>query len=206
MTGTQRRLLAAAQQGDRAAIEQLLHRYERLIWRVVWSLHPPPGCEREDLAQEARIGLLAAIRAWQPERGPFPAFASHCVRNQTLLAVKAAARHKHQLLAHAISLTRTYGGDTTTGEDWRAVTFHDVLPATDPHTDPEARVLVNEQLRDVVRALPSLTERERRALVGTLDGRSYAELGPIIGGTTKAASHAADRARRKLAGALREAA
>jgi len=206
VTGTQRRLLEAAQQGDRAAIEELLRLYDRLVWHVVWSLHPPAGCEREDLAQEARIGLLAAIRAWRPQRGPFPAFATRCVRNQALLAIQAATRHKHQLLTYAISLTCKYGGDTRTGEDWAARTFRDVLPATDPWTDPEARLLINEQLRDVVHALPTLTVRERRALVGTLDGRSYAELGPIIGGSTKAASHAADRARRKLAGAVRQAA
>jgi RNA polymerase sporulation-specific sigma factor len=205
MTGTQRRLLKAAQQGDRAAIEQLLRRYERLIWRLVWSLHPPPGCEREDLAQEARIGLLAAIRAWRPERGPFPAFASHCVRNQALLAVKAAARHKHQLLTRAISLNHEYGGDaTSSGQPW-SLSLLGALPATGTGTDPETRLLVNEQLRTVVRAVPSLTERERRALAGALDGRSYAELGPIIGGSTKAASHAADRARRKLIDAVREA-
>jgi RNA polymerase sporulation-specific sigma factor len=194
VTGTQRRLLEAAQQGDRTAIEELLRLYDRLIWHVVWSLHPPAACEREDLAQEARIGLLAAIRAWRPERGPFPAFATRCVRNQTLLAIQAATRHKHQLLTRALSLHCKYGGDTTTSDDWTARTFCDVLPATDPWTDPEARVLVSEQLRDVVHALPSLTVRERRALVGTLDGRSYAELGPIIGGSTKAASHAAGRA------------
>ena len=44
---------------------------------------------------------------------------------------------------------------------------------------------MSEQLRDVVGALPSLITRERRALVGTLDGSSYAELGPIIGGSPK---------------------
>jgi RNA polymerase sporulation-specific sigma factor len=206
MTGTQRRLLKAAQQGDRAAIEQLLRRYERLIWRVVWSLHPPPGCEREDLAQEARIGLLAAIRAWRPERGPFPAFADRCVRNQTLLAVKAAARHKHQFLTRAISLNHEYGGDATPcGEPW-GLSLLDALPATGTGTDPETRLLVSEQLRTVVRALPSLTERERRSLAGALDGCSYAELGPIIGGSTKAASHAADRARRKIGRCLGPAA
>jgi RNA polymerase sigma factor (sigma-70 family) len=206
MTGTQRRLLEAAQQGDRTAIEQLLRRYERLIWRVVWSLHLPPGCEREDLAQEARIGLLAAIRVWQPQRGPFPAFAARCVRNQALLAVKATARHKHQFLTRAISLNYEYGGDaTSSGEPW-AVALLDALPAADTRTDPETRLFVNEQLRTVVRALPSLTTRERRALAGTLDGRSYEELGPTIGGSTKAASHAADRARRKLAAAVRQAA
>jgi RNA polymerase sporulation-specific sigma factor len=206
MTGTQRRLLEAAQQGDRVAIEQLLRHYERLIWRVVWSLHPPPGCEREDLAQEARIGLLAAIRAWRPERGPFPAFASHCVRNQALLAVKVAARHKHQFLTRAISLNREYGGDATSSAEPCALTLLDALPATDTRTDPEARLLLNEQLRSMVRAMPSLTHRESRALAGMLDGRSYAELGQAIGGSTKAASHAVDRARRKLGADLRQAA
>lgn len=206
MTGTQHRLLKAAQQGDRVATEQLLHSYERLIWRVVWSLRPPPGCEREDLAQEARIGLLAAIRAWQPQRGPFPAFAARCVRNQALLAVNAAARHKHQFLTRAISLNYEYGGDaTSSGEPW-ALALLDAVPTISARTDPEARLRMNEQLRNVVRALPSLTARERRALAGTLDGRSYAEVGPTIGGSTKAASHAVDRARRKLAAALRQAA
>jgi len=205
MTATQRRLLEAAQQGDRVAIEQLLRCYERLIWRVVWSLHLPPGCEREDLAQEARIGLLAAIRAWRPERGPFPAFASHCVRIQALLAVKAAARHKHQFLTRAVSLNHEYGGDVTSSGEPRALALLDALPATGTGTDPEMRLLVSEQLRAFVAAVPSLTERERRALAGRLDGRSYAELGRIIGGSRKAVSHAADRARRKLAATLRQA-
>lgn len=80
---------------------------------VVWDLHPPPGGECEDLAQEARIGLLAAIRARQPQRGPFPAFAARCVRNQALPAVKAAAQRKHQFLTRAISLNYEYGGDAT---------------------------------------------------------------------------------------------
>jgi len=206
MTGTERRLLNAAQQGDRAAIEQLLRRYDPLIWRVVWSLRPPPGCEREDLAQEARIGLVAAIRAWRPERGPFPPFAARCVRNQALLAVQAAARHKHQLLARAVSLNYQHGGDTTTADDRSSLSLLDAFPATDTRTDPERRLLVSEQLRTVVGAAPSLTERERRALAGALDGSSYAELGTVIGASRKAASHAADRARRKLAGALHQAA
>jgi len=38
-----------------------------------------------------RLGLLAAIRAWRPERGPFPAFADRCVTNQALLALALTA-------------------------------------------------------------------------------------------------------------------
>src|SRR5947209_13273556 len=92
-------LLTAAQQGDPAAERELLRRYEPLVQRVVWKLRLPPGCEREDLAQETRVGLSAAIREWQPKRGPFPAFADRCASNQALLALESDCRQKHQLLS-----------------------------------------------------------------------------------------------------------
>src|SRR5205814_10710661 len=123
------------------------------VQRVVWRLRPPPGCEREDLAQEARIGLLAAIRAWRPERGPFPALADRCVRNQALLAVQAAARHKQQLLARAVSLDSGHLAETTAAEGRPALAPVDVLSSRDAGTDPEARLLVSEQLQSILRAL-----------------------------------------------------
>ena len=91
----------AAQHGDAGAQEELVRRFEPLVQRVVWKLRLPPGCERDDLAQEARVGLLSAIRAWRPDRGPFPAFADRCVSNQALLALKATAARKHQILSLA---------------------------------------------------------------------------------------------------------
>ena len=201
-----RRLLEAAQQGDRAAQEELLRRYEPLVRRVVWRLRPPPGCERDDLAQEARIGLIAAIRAWQSGRGPFPAFADRCVRNQALLAIQAAARHKHQLLSRAVSLDGAQGDDATGTGDSARLPMLDALPVHDPRSDPEARLLVNEQLRSVLRALPTLTQSERRALAGALAGESYEQLASTVGGTPKAISQAVGRARSKLAGAMPRAA
>jgi RNA polymerase sporulation-specific sigma factor len=203
--GLHRRLLKAAQQGDLGAEEHLVRRYEPLVRRVVWNLRPPLGCEREDLAQEARIGLLAAIRAWRPERGPFPAFAERCVSNQALLAVKAAARHKHQLLARALSLESEHGGHASTAGEHPALRLFDTLALRDARSDPEARLLVGEQLTSVVAALPTLTPSERNALARTLAGESYERLAPDFG-TAKAASQAAYRARRKLATALRSAA
>src|SRR5579884_332654 len=101
---TPRWLIDAAQRGDPVAERELLRRYEPLVQRVVWTLRLPQGCEREDLAQEARVGLVAAIRAWQPERGPFPAFADRCISNQALLALDTGCRHKHQVLSRAASL------------------------------------------------------------------------------------------------------
>src|SRR5436190_11890179 len=93
-----RRLVRAAQRGDGRAEDELVRRYEPLVQHAVWRLKLPPWCEREDLAQEARLGLVTAMRQWRPERGAFPAFAQQCVRNKALLAVNSASRHKHRAL------------------------------------------------------------------------------------------------------------
>src|SRR5665213_1304869 len=140
-TANARRLLVAAQRGDLGAQEELVRRYEPLVQRVVWKLRVPRGCDREDLAQEARIGLLAAIRAWRPERGPFPAFADRCVTNQALLALKAASAHKHQVLSLAVSLDRQWECSAYPEDHGFATTLLDTLAVpADPRADPEARV------------------------------------------------------------------
>ena len=53
---TPRWLIEAARQGDPHAERELLRRYEPLVQRVVWRLTLAPGCEREYLAHEARVG------------------------------------------------------------------------------------------------------------------------------------------------------
>jgi RNA polymerase sigma factor (sigma-70 family) len=206
-TGTARRLLEAAQGGDVGAQEELVRRYEPLVQRVVWKLRLPRGCDREDLAQEARIGLLAAIRAWRPERGPFPAFADRCVTNQALLALKATSAYKHQVLSLALSLDAPLDGSANPADAPHAPTLFDTLAAPrDARADPDARLLVLEQLTGVLRALPTLTPSERAGLALALNEQSYKQLPPTFAGTPKAASQAAYRARRKLAAALAQAA
>lgn len=203
---TPRWLIDAARAGDPSAERELVRRYEPLVQRAVWSLRLPPGCEREDLAQEARIGLVAAIRAWEPKRGPFPAFADRFVTNQVLLALETHCRHKHQLLSRAIPLHSGHRRAPHPDDMGRMLTLLETLPARDAGTDPESRLLVREQLASVLRTLPTLTPSEHTALAGTLSGRSYQEMAPAPFGTWKAAEHAAYRARRKLAAALPQAA
>ena len=76
----------------------------------------------------------------------------------------------------------------------------------DARTDPELRLLVNEQLTSVLRALPDLTESERAGLAMALNGESPTHLAATLPGSPHAASQAAHRARRKLATALAHAA
>ena len=199
----QRRLIEAAQRGDHRAEHELVRLYEPLTRRAAWRLRLPPWCERDDLVQEARLGLVAAIRAWRPERGPFPAFADRCVSNQALLALKAACRHNDRPLNHAVSLDSAAERFAThDDEPWPLTLLGTLSPAADARTDPEACVLAREQLASVLRAMSTLTARERTALTGAINGRSYERLAPSVGGTPKAASALAYRARRKLAAAL----
>ena len=205
-TSTRERLLHAAQNGDVEALEQLAAGYEPLVRRVVWKLKLPPGCEREDLAQEARVGLVFAIRAWRPERGPFSAFADRCVSNQALLALRAAAARKHQLLSRAIPLDKPHDQGRPEVDATPSPLLDTIAARRDATTDPELRVLVNEQLATVVRALPALTPSERAGLAMAVNGQSPTRLAATLPGSPHAASQAAHRARRKLAAALGEAA
>jgi RNA polymerase sporulation-specific sigma factor len=164
-------LLEAAQHGDVGAQEELVRHYEPLVQRVVWKLRLPPGCDREDLAQEARMGLLSAIRGWRATRGSFPAFADRCISNQALLAVQAMAARKHQVLTFAASLEAPANRHRQSDE--RGAPLLDTLEARrDARTDPELRLLVQEQLTSVLRALPNLTESERAGLAMALNGQT----------------------------------
>ena len=203
--GAARKVIEDAQRGDVAAQEELVRRYEPLVQRVVWKLRLPAGCDREDLAQEARVGLVSAIRAWRPERGPFPAFADRCVSNQALLALKATAARKHQILSLAASLDAP--PIRSGSEERQAPQLLDTLAARgDSRIDPERRLLLHEQLTSVVRALRDLTESERAGLAMALNGQSPTRLAATLPGSPHAASQAAHRARRKLAAALAHAA
>ncbi len=106
---SERRLIAAAAAGDRAAQDELLVLYEPLVRRVVRDLFLPGG-EREDLAQVARLGVIVAARDWDPARRvPFRCFAKLCMTRELRMALIAARAHKHQVLTTACQLDRPLG-------------------------------------------------------------------------------------------------
>ena len=195
-------LLHAAQHGDRRAQEELLRRYEPLISATIAKLKLPRGCARRDIAQEARIGLLRAIRAWRPARGPFCPFAATCVRDAAINAIDTAGAHKHQLLSQAVSLHSVVvrprppsdSGETT----WKSP-LHEQLQETQPFADPVAILLARERLDEMRARLPRLTPKERAALTGMLNGKSQQQLASEQGTTAKAVHRALRRARDKLA-------
>lgn len=194
-------LLQAAKRGDHRAQEELLRRYEPLIGAILAGLRLPCGCERSDIAQEARIGLVRAIWAWRPERGPFGAFASRCVRDQAINAIDTAGARKHQLLTRAVSLHSIIVRSrrpSDIGETAFESPLHERLSETRPLADPVRTVLAREQIDEIRAALSRLTGKERAALIGDLNGISQQQVASEQGTTEKAVHRSLRRARDKL--------
>ena len=192
-------LLHAAQHDDRCAQEELLRRYEPLIRATVSRLRLPCRCDRGDITQEALIGLLGAIRAWQPSRGPFRAFAAKCARAQVIKALDAAGARKHQVLSRALSLEVTVSAQTPLNPGQIRCMSPFQLQATSCRADPLTTLLAREEISGMLAALPTLTPKERAALTGMLNGKSQQQLADEQGSTRKAVKAALRRARDKLA-------
>jgi RNA polymerase sporulation-specific sigma factor len=92
------------QWGDEEAFNVLVKKYEYLIGLKIKSYFLLGG-DREDLLQEARLGLYKAARDFKTEgKSSFRGFADLCITRQLITAIKASARQKHSLLNNALSL------------------------------------------------------------------------------------------------------
>ena len=81
-------LCALAASGDRQAEESLVVRYNRLV-RMCARPYFLAGGDSEDLIQEGMLGLLSAIREYDPGKSAsFRTYAEVCVKNRLFSAVK----------------------------------------------------------------------------------------------------------------------
>jgi len=89
---------------DLASEETLVSEY---AWLVRACSRPffLAGGDSEDLIQEGMMGLLSAIRTFNPEKGAkFTTYAEFCIRRRIYSAIKIASGNKHTPLNSYISL------------------------------------------------------------------------------------------------------
>ena len=85
-------LCARAVSGDREAEEVLVVRYNRLV-RSCARPYFLAGGDGEDLIQEGMVGLLSAIREYDPgKETAFRTYAEVCIRNRLLSAIRATVQ------------------------------------------------------------------------------------------------------------------
>jgi RNA polymerase sporulation-specific sigma factor len=179
-------LTRAAQAGNDLALRTLVARYLSVAQRAGrrWYL---AGGDRDDVEQEALIGLCEAVRDYDPEQGAsFRSFAELCVSRQVLTAVRGATRHKHRPLNRSVSLTRL-PDDVV-----------DLRPALAAVADPAEAVVDRVRIDDALASLSArLSPLERQVLALCLERRSYGEIGRRLGRPPKAVDNAVQRIKRK---------
>lgn len=174
--------------GDAEAGNALVLRYSRLV-KVCTRPFFLAGGDSEDLLQEGMIGLLSAIREFDPNGGSsFRSFAELCIRRRVISAARSAARLKHAPLNDGVSLEQLQSGESQ--HIFQQLTTR----------SPEDLVL-DQAWADAFLAACSrfLSDFENRILMDYLHGLSYAEMAQRCGRSEKSIDNAIQRIRRKLA-------
>ena len=180
-------LCQMAAQGDSQAETELVRRYGRLVRACARPLFLAGG-DSEDLIQEGMLGLLTAIRGYDPGRDAmFRTYAEICIRSRLLTAVRAAQGGKHAPLNHSVSYEPPLFDGTS------AHLFSSA-------ESPEDVVIGREELKERLDALKGqLSELEAQILTPYLSGLSCGEIARRVGRSQKSVDNAIQRIRRKMA-------
>lgn len=180
-------LCLRAAQGDSEAETELVCRYGQLVRACARPLFLAGG-DSEDLIQEGMVGLLTAIRGFDPGRdAAFRTYAEICVRSRLYTAVRAAQGGKHAPLNQSVSFEPPLFDGTN------AHLFSSV-------ESPEDVIIGREELKERLRALKGqLSELEAQILPLYLKGLSCGEIARQVSRSKKSVDNAIQRIRRKMA-------
>lgn len=185
------RLLALSSGGDREAEEQLVIRYMRLVRMCSRPLFLVGGTP-EDLIQEGMLGLLSAIRRYDPDlNASFKTYAELCIRNRLFSAVKSATSKKHEPINDGQSLEEILSDESKLP----LLAYTEFFRRT-----PEEQVLARENKDELQKYFrKNLSPMESKVLDLYLQGLSYEEIAEQSGKSVKSVDNAIQRIRRKLA-------
>ncbi|MBR4875800.1 MAG: sigma-70 family RNA polymerase sigma factor [Clostridia bacterium] len=142
------------------------------------------GGDFDDLYQEGMLGLLSAVRSYDPSRNDsFQAYAALCIKRRVIDAVRRdRTRQAHVELEEAPVESRL--GLYSTG-----------------HTaDPEASILASETAKEIKRTLSGmLSPFEVSVLDRYLEGYTASEIADQLRRNRKSVDNAIRRVRQKLA-------
>ena len=171
-------LLKAAKNGDPAAQNQIILTLNPLLLRIS-SRYFIIGGDKEDLLQEARIGLHKAIQGFDAEQyTDFLPYAKTCIHNHIISAINEAQAQKHAVLNKSVDLES-------------ATLFS--------YDSPVDVVICRERLDGILsRMQTQLSKLEKQVLFLYLDGQSYKKIAMLLQISEKSVSNALCRIRSKL--------
>ena len=182
------------QQGDDDAFNVLVKKYEYLVCMKV-KMYFLLGGDREDLLQEAKLGLYKATRDFKIEgKSSFRGFAELCITRQLITVIKAGNRQKHSPLNNALSLN--ISRNSKRAED--DITLMEMLPH--PHAvSPEKAAVESENKREreqILQEILSTIEQDVFSLY--MKGQTYMQIAKNLHLPQKTVDNALYRIKKKM--------
>lgn len=193
---TDEQVAVMAQGGDIAAAEYLLKKYRPLILKVAdGNFEKAAGSDKDDMAQEARIGFFKAITTFDKNKNhTFGAYAKACAVNQVINAVKAANRKKHALLNNSLSLETTINSRDAEHE----ITIGETIEEKNI-PDPEMLAIFNDMIRYINENEKGLfTDLEIKVWNEYAHGKEINDIAKELNKNAKSIYNAMDRLKRKI--------
>ncbi|MBQ1430800.1 MAG: sigma-70 family RNA polymerase sigma factor [Firmicutes bacterium] len=193
---TDEQLAAMAKEGSETAEEILIDKYKGLA-KLKAKAYFIAGGDQEDVVQEGMIGLMKAVRNFDPEReASFKTFASTCITNQIIKAIRNADREKNHPLNEAVSLS-----DTVESAD-ENLTIGDIVRAS-MFDEPEQKLIYQEMVDRIVAAInANFSQLERDVFRKKLEGKNYIDIARELGKSPKTVDNAIQRVRHKVTSIL----
>jgi RNA polymerase sigma-70 factor (ECF subfamily) len=184
-------LLRAYVQGDEGAFAQLFDRHYNRVYRLVCR-YTRGSTEAEDLTQTVFLKVMRAAASFEP-RARFTTWLYRVTANECLSHIRSSRRGLH------------FGVLGRGGRDSGANVEEDAPEPTDARqVDPAEDLLRQEVAAEVRRAVLSLPERQRLAVVlSRYEGQSYAEIAEVLGVSAAAVKSLLARAHASLREKLR---
>jgi RNA polymerase sigma-70 factor (ECF subfamily) len=175
-------LVARSQDGDLAAFNRIVERYQGLVYNVAARI-TGNRTSAEDVAQETFTSAYRSIRRFRG--GSLRAWLTRIASNLSIDAIRSSRRRPEESLDE-----------------------HLLNPAFQPVSaveSPEQRALSNELSDEIQRAIMAVPE-EQRALLVLIDvqGMSYEEAAQAVGVSVGTVKSRLSRARARVRGHLRQ--
>lgn len=178
---TENEILSRAKEGDNEALNFIIKKY-RSMAEAIASKADCNTFERDDIIQEAMIGLLAAIKSFDTQKGAkFSTYCFSCINNSVQTALRKTSRKKDIPESSVIPLEEEYVGNSSV------------------YSSAEDSFLAQESVSLLTNLLnSSLSKFENNVLRLHMLGCSYNEIGEKLNKTPKAVDNALQRIRKKL--------
>ena len=188
---TDEELIEEIRKGNTDAEECLVYRYICISRKIVSSFYLV-GAEKDDLLQEALLGLFKAIKEYNPDKNcSFKSYACVCIKRHIITIIRSSTRQKHNPLNNYISFNMIMH------EDKEVYLLEKIV--SDTIEDPENIVVLKERENMITYTVNKyLSEFEKKVLSCYFSGLSYIESSDVLKTDVKSIDNALQRIKRKI--------